>query len=479
MKYQQLIDGIVDGLGGIENISFATHCATRLRMKVRHADKVSQDALKKVKGVLGIRDIGDGEIQIIVGTDIENIYDAFVKITGYDGPSDDGVSEEEALARGDRAETTENTGKGKASKVGRAIMDYLGGTVAPIIPIYMCCGMIMAFLTVCTTFLGLDSKSGVVTIFNFVANAGFYFIPIALGWSAAEKLGVRPALGALLGMALVYTTINWPKGGLDFFGIPVYQVAYNGSFLPMILGMAFMAPVFKFFKKHIPSNVQYFLLPLCTMLVTVPVTLLVLGPIGYVAGTGFSVFMQWMATHAKFLASAIWGAFCPFGIITGMDKAVYSINMGVFDPSSAIYVGYDNLFCPGGLAGNSAIGGAALAVFFLSKKSDTRQVAMSSGITAILGITEPALYGICLEYGRPFVGAMAGAAVGAMFGALFDLKQYSWAGPGLMTSPTYISPNGDLTNFWFCLATIAVSAIAGFIFTYAFSKAKAKEIYAK
>lgn len=113
MKYQQLIDGIVDGLGGIENISFATHCATRLRMKVRDTDKASQDALKKVKGVLGIRDIGDGEIQIIVGTDIENIYDAFVKITGYDGPSDDGVSEEEALARATAQRMPRTRGRGK------------------------------------------------------------------------------------------------------------------------------------------------------------------------------------------------------------------------------------------------------------------------------------------------------------------------------------------------------------------------------
>lgn len=485
MKYEELVNGVTENLGGLSNIKLATHCATRLRMQVFNSEKMNLDKLSKVKGVYGIRDIGDGEVQIVVGTDIENIYDEFLKITGYNGSKSDGLSEEEAVAKDIGGSTGKTTGTGRAKAVGRWIMDYLGGTVAPIIPIYMCCGMIMAFLTICTTFLGLSADSGVVTIFNGVANAGFYLMPVALGWSAADKLRIRPALGALLGMALLYLTINNTTynnpNGIDIFGIPIYQVAYNGQFLPMILGVAFMSPIFKFFKKHLPANTQYFLLPLCTMLITVPVTLLFLGPLGYVAGTGFSVFMQWLSSHAKFLASAVWGAFCPFGIISGMDKAVYSINMGVFDPTSPIYVGYDNLFCPGGLAGNSAIGGAALAVFFLVKKKaeNTKQLSMSSGITAILGITEPALYGVCLPYAKPFLGAMGGAAIGAMFGALFDLKQYSWAGPGLMTSPTYISPNGDLTNFWLCLATIAVSVIAGFVCTWLLCRRNSEKTFAK
>lgn len=470
MKYQALIDGVVENMGGLDNIKFATHCATRLRMQAHDESKINFEGLDAVEGVYGYRNIGGGEVQVIVGGDIENIYEEFLKITGYSGPtSDPGDAAAAAAAAKEDAAALSTTDRLKG--VGRKVMDFLGGTVGPVIPIYMCCGMVMAFLTICTTFLGLDANSGVVTIFNGLANAGFYFMPIALGWSAADKLGVRPALGALLGMTLLYSTINGVEG-LDFFGIPVYTVSYNGTFLPIMLGVPFMAVIFNFFKKVIPQNMQYFLLPLVTMLITVPVVLLVLGPLGYVAGTGFSVVFQWLQTNAKFLASALWGAFCPIGIITGMDKAVYAINMNYMNA-----VGFDNLFCPGGLAGNSAIGGAALAVWFLTKKSETRQLSMSSGITAILGITEPALYGICLRFAKPFLGATLGAAVGAMFGALFDLKQYSWAGPGLMTSPTYISPDGDMTNFFFCLATIAVSALAGFLFTYFISKKNAKKIY--
>jgi PTS system beta-glucosides-specific IIC component len=467
MKYEALISGIVDCIGGLDNLRFANHCATRLRLKLKDLSKLDEGSLKAVDGVLGVRNIGDGEVQVIVGTNVIDIFKEFMETTHFSGETDDGVSDAEAVARAD----TQPAGdaKSRARTVGRSIMDYLGGTVAPIIPIYMSCGMVMAFLTICTTFLGLDPQSGTVTILNGMANAGFYFIPIALGWSAASKMGVEPALGALLGATLLYSTING-VAGLDFLGIPVYAVSYNGTFLPIVLGVPFMAMIYKFFKDKIPHGVHYFLLPLVTMLISVPVTLIVLGPAGYVAGTGFSVLFTWLSENAKLLASGLWSAFCPIGIITGMDKAVYAINM-----NHMLSVGYDNMFCPGGLAGNSAIGGAALAVWFMSKNSKTKQLGASSGITAILGITEPALYGICLEFGRPLVGAMAGAAVGGMFGALFDLKQYSWAGPGLMTSATYISPTGDMTNFYFCLATIAVSAVAGFAITMLLSSKDKKQ----
>ncbi|RSX51296.1 PTS sugar transporter [Bifidobacterium goeldii] len=354
---------------------------------------------------------------------------------------------------------------------GRKVMDFLSGTVGPVIPIYMCCGMIMAFLTICTAFLGFDANSGVVKIFNGVANAGFYFIPIALGWSAADKLGVQPALGALLGMSLLYSTINGAHG-LDIFGIPVYAVSYNGTFLPIMLGVPFLAVVFHLLKRIMPKAMQGFLLPVATMIITVPVVLLALGPVGYVAGTGFSVVFQWLQAHVRFLASALWGAFCPIGVVAGMDKAVFAINMNYMNS-----VGYDNLFCPGALAANAAVGGSALAVGVLAKRGETRELSLSAGVTAVLGITEPALYGVCLEFGRPLIGASIGGAIGAVFGAFVDLKQYSWAGPGLMTSPTYISADGNMTNFFLCLATIALSAAAGFVATYVMSRRDAAKIY--
>lgn len=456
MKYEETVKGIVESIGGLNNLLSAGHCATRLRFKLKDMSRLREEDLKRVKAVLGVRVMEGNEIQIIIGTDVITAYEEFMEITGFSGAGDGNQIS---------GEKKKLTLKG----IGSSLVEYLSGTVAPVIPIYLGCGMLMAFLTICTNFLGLDAESGTVKILNAASNAGFYFMPIVLGWSATAKLKADPALGALLGMTLVYSDIN-NVAGLDFLGLPVTQVQYNGSFLPMILGSAFLALVYRFFKDKIPQACRYFLLPLVTLVISIPVTLVVLGPIGYIAGTKLMAFLNLLAGNFKLGALAVWGFCTPFSIITGMDKAVYFINMEHLNA-----VGYDNIFLPGGLAGNAAIGGAALAVWFLSKNIDIKSVGASSGITAIIGITEPALYGICLNFRTPLLGAMTGAAIGSVFAGLVDLKQYVYAGPGLVTSPVYISPDGSMTNFYFCLATIAVSAVAGFAMTYIFSMKNKKQ----
>lgn len=450
MKYESTINGIVKNIGGLDNLVSAGHCATRLRFRLTDMGKLDEAGLKKVKAVMGVRVMEGNEIQIIIGTDVSTVYEEFMSSTGFKG-------------KGGSSEPIGEKKKMTLKGFGSLIVEYISGTVAPVIPIYLGCGMLLAFLTVCTNFLGLDADSGLVVILNGAAGAGFYFMPIVLGWSAATKLKADPALGALLGMALLAPEINNIKG-LDVFGLPVTQVQYNGSFLPMLLGTAFMALVYRFFKDKIPQAGRYFLLPLVTLVISIPVTLVFLGPIGYIAGTKLMWFLNLIAGQFKLGALAIWGFFTPLSIITGMDKAVYFINMEHLNA-----VGFDNIFLPGGLAGNSAIGGAALAVWFLSRNTDTKSIGASSGITAIIGITEPALYGICLNFRTPLLGAMTGASIGSIFAGIVNLKQYVYAGPGLVTSPVYISPDGSMTNFIFCLVTIALSAIAGFGMTYVFS----------
>lgn len=472
MKYEKLARDIADALGGADNLRFANHCATRLRIKLKDPARMDGEKLGSIDGVLGVRDVGNGEVQVIVGTDCYTIYNDFIEVTGFTGETDDGLSDEEAIRRAEAviADSGTSGALGRIKAAGRVIVDYLGGTVAPIIPMFMGCGMLMAFLTICINFFGLDANSGAVVILNGAANAGFYFMPIVLGWSAATKLNAEPVLGALLGMTLVYSTINGAEG-LDFLGLPVYATTYNNTFLPIILGVPFLALVYRFFKGKIHSSLQYFLLPLVTMVISIPMTLLVLGPIGAVCGESLSVFFYWAADHFRLVTSALWSAFCPIGVITGMEKAVQAINIVNMQST-----GFDNIFLPGALCGNSAVGGAALAVWFMSRNKKTKAIGASAGVTAILGITEPALYGICIPFGKPLLGASLGAAIGGVFGALVDLKQFSWAGPGLMTCATYISPDGDMANFFFCLATIAVAAIAGFAMTILVSS-RTKKMY--
>lgn len=455
-KYEETVRGIVKKIGGIDNIAHATHCATRFRLKLKDMSKFDEKGIQNVKGVLGLRMMDQNEIQIICGTVVSTIYDEFQKITGFKG---DGAIDDPVAAREDGVR------KYTPKKIASIITEYLSGTVAPVIPIYLSCGLLLAVLSVATQFFGLSENSGTYTILNACSLAGLTFMPIALGWSACAKLGADPALGAMLGMTILYETVNG-VGGLDFLGIPVYQTSYGGSFLPIILAAPFLSMVYKFFRDKIPQSVRYFALPLITMLISVPVTLIVIGPIGYVCGTGLAVVFTYLGEHVKLLAITIWSFTTPLGIITGFDKAIYALNMEHLNA-----VGFDNLFLPGGLAGNSAIGGAALAAMFLSKDKDVESTGASSGITALIGITEPALYGICLRFRTPLLGAMSGAAIGGLFAGIVNLKQYVYAGPGLSTCVTYLSSKpGGYFNFMMCFATVAVSAIAGFAVTLILSK---------
>lgn len=460
MKYDQLVTGVIENIGGDKNLALADHCATRMRLALKDPARLNMDALRAVPGVLGVRSLNENEVQVIVGTDVLNVYSEFVKKAKYTGPSG-------AVAVDGAAKARPTTAGGWAKYVGNAILAYLSGTVRPVIPIFLTSGLLLAFLTVLTNFLGVSSDSGTFKVLNAAAMAGFTFVPIALGWSAASTLKVEPALGALLGSVLVYPQISGATG-LDFLGVPVHTMTYTGSFLPIVISVPVLAVVYKFLQDKIPQAIRYFMLPLLTMLIAIPMTLIVLGPISDWVGSGFAVSLNWLGEHFRLGASALWAAFCPIGIVTGIDKAV----LFGFETPIMLKTGYDNLFFPGALAGNAAIGGAALAVFMLSRSVNTRSVASSSGVTAILGITEPALYGILIPFRTPMIGAMLGAAVGGVFGAIFDLKQYQPVGPGLMTSAIYIEPGGGTWNFWIAIATIAVSAIAGFTITTALSAKK-------
>ncbi len=454
MKFEKTCEGILQTIGGIENIELVHHCATRLRIKVKNLNKVSFETLQKIEKVLGVQ-TNENEVQIIMGLGVNEIYAEFVKYL-------DSLKGKVINKSSEKIEEKKEITKKKLSVkycIDKAV-DYLSGSLIPVIPVFITSGMLLAIVTICTSFLGLRADSGTVIILNATSIAGFYFMPILVGYCCAKKLNTEPSLGAFLGAILCFSTING-VAGLDFLGIKISQITYNNTMLPVLLGVLFMSYIYKFFKDRLPHCIRYFVLPTVTMLITVPVTLIVIGPIGNFLGSYLALGIQWLGDKAGFLAVGLWAFCCPIAIMTGMDKAVYMLNL-----STLAAVGYDPIALPGGLAGNSAIGGAALACWFISKNIDIKSLGASSGITAIIGITEPALYGLCVRWKPVLISSMIGAGIGGCFAGLVSLKQYAYAGPGLITSPIYISPDGTLFNFYMCLATIAVSAIAGFIVTY-------------
>ena len=357
----------------------------------------------------------------------------------------------------------ETAGEGPLKKPGRfrrgvdVVLDFIAGCVSPVIPVLLASGLIAAVLSICVNFFGMDVGSGTAVVLSAVKDAGFYFLPIFLGFSTGNKLGING-----------YSTINGAQG-LSFLGMSIYPTTYNSTVIPVILGVLFEAAVYKLLNKALPGTVKPFLLPLLSVLVAVPGTLLFLGPLGTVLSGWLTDGVMWVSDTFGAWAVGLYAMINPVCVMFGLDKAITPPIL-----TSIAANGYETLFLPGSVASNTAVGGAALAVWCKSRNAKLKNTAGPAGTTAILGITEPALFGVCVPYKRPLAAAMLGGGIGGLFGGFVQLKQYAIITPGLCALPGYISPDGSLTNLLLALATICISAGSAFVLTLLFS---AKQTY--
>lgn len=441
MNYKDLAKQILEASGEVKNIAGVNHCATRLRLTLNDNSKIDENKIKSIKGVMGLVTRGK-EIQVVIGTEVGNVYNEFVKLGDF--------------KKGGKVEVD-----GKKNIFG-SIVDFISGTFVPVLPILVAAGLVSAVLNICVTFFGLSTQTGTYVVLNTINNAGFFFLPIYVGYSAAKKIGINPMMGAYLAAILVHSNIDG-KGGLDFLGIPITQATYNTSVVPIILGVLFMSIVDKGVDKITPKEIKFFAKPLITILIVTPVTLIVLGPLGIVIGNYVASALNFINVKLGWLSVGLIGAFTPFLVMTGMNQALFPL---VFAAMAAN--GYDAFVMPGMLSANVAVGAAALAVSVKSKNKDVKALALSSGITGVLGITEPSIFGVLLRFKRPFIGAMIGGGIGGLFAGIVHLKQYAIVSPGLAALPTFIPTDGSgiMTNFYLAVATVAISIISSFIASY-------------
>ncbi len=438
-KYTELAKSVLSDVGGVENVGGVNHCATRLRLTLNNVEQVNLESLKKLNGVMGVVSRGQ-EIQLVIGTDVGNLYQEFIKLGNFK-----------------KGGTVKDDG---SKNIWGTVIDFVSGTFVPILPILVAAGLVNAVLTVLTTFFKLPTTSGTYAVMNAINAAGFAFLPIFVGFSAARKIGLNPFMGAYLAAILLSSGING-VAGLDFLGIKFAAMNYGSSVLPIILGVVFMYWVDKGVDAITPKEIKFFARPLITILVVTPVTLIALGPIGIYLGNYLAAFLVFVNTNLGWLSVGLMGALTPFLVMTGMNQAL-------FPPVIAAFTnfGYDAFVLPGMLAANVAVGAAALAVFVKSKNKDHKALASSSGITGILGITEPAIFGVLLRFKRPFIGAVIGGGVGGLFAGIVGLKQYGIVAPGLAALPTFIAPDGSMSNFYLAIATIVVSVVVAFAATW-------------
>jgi beta-glucoside PTS system EIICBA component len=458
MNYENLAKSILKKVGGENNISNLTHCATRLRFNLKDKSKANTEELKTTQGVMGVVDKG-GQYQVIIGNDVNNVYKEIIKISNIESQNSH-VSNE--------ADDRKPIAK---------IIDTITGIFTPILPAITAAGMMKAVLSLLNAFKLVTPQSQSYQVINFMADAAFYFLPILLANSAAKKFKTNQYLAMMLGGMLLHPTfvtmVSTAKEAgtsIGVFGLPISLASYSSSVLPIILGVWFMSYVEPIADKISPKAIKFFTKPLITALVTGIVLLVVIGPLGYIISDKIGLAIRTLESYASWVVPTIVGGLTPLLVMTGTHYGLIPIGI-----NNRMTMGYDTIIYPGMLASNVSQGGAALAVALKTKNQEIRQLASSAGITAVCGITEPALYGVNLRFKTPLYSAMIGGTVGGLFLGLFRVSNYSGGSPGFLTLPSYIG--GDsMMNFAYACIGAAISVVVAFVACLILYKDKAEVI---
>ena len=444
MNYENLAKSILEKVGGEQNVSNLTHCATRLRFNLKDNTKANTDAMKALNGVMGVVEKG-GQYQVIIGNDVNNVYKEIMKISNLEGKenSSEEVDDRKPIAK---------------------VIDTITGIFTPILPAITAAGMMKAVLALLSAFKLLTADSQTYQVINFMADAAFYFLPILLASSAAKKFKCNQYLAMMLGGMLLHPTfvsmVNSAKEAgtsVGVFGLPISLASYSSSVLPIILGVWFMSYVEPIADKISPKAIKFFTKPLITALVTGIVLLVAIGPIGYIVSDKVGLAIKTLESYASWLVPTLIGGLTPLLVMTGTHYGLIPIGI-----NNRMTMGYDTIIYPGMLASNVAQGGAALAVAFKTKNSEIKQLASSAGITGVCGITEPALYGVNLRFKTPLYAAMIGGAVGGLFLGIFRVCNYSGGSPGFLTLPSYIGGESMMNFVYACIGAV-ISVVVSFV----------------
>jgi PTS system beta-glucosides-specific IIC component len=340
--------------------------------------------------------------------------------------------------------------------------NFMAAVFMPIVPALITGGMILSIRNLLINYFGFGMDSGTAIVMGEIFSAAFTLLPVYIGYTMAKRLKMEPIMGAFLGGLLVSSNISGVEG-LSFLGINIPMVEYTGSVLPIMLGIGLMYFVDKFLQKYIPESVKYFLKPLITMIIVVPITLIVLGPIGTVLSTYVGMGITALMNTIGGIAMPILAAVYPYMVMLGLDKAIMPIGF-----NSVATIGYDPVIMVMGFISNLCIGGSALAVATTIKNDKSKKGMIASfGVTALCGVTEPAFYGSLIMRPRVLIGTAIGAVSAGLVAGIFGLKSFVMGGcPGLLTALFFIDNDGGLGN----LILAAIVAIIAIVVSFAASK---------
>ncbi|PAY14977.1 beta-glucoside-specific PTS transporter subunit IIABC [Bacillus sp. 7705b] len=434
MDYDKLSRDILQLVGGEENVQRVIHCMTRLRFNLYDNSKADRSQLEQLPGVMGTNISGE-QFQIIIGNDVPKVYQAILQNSSLSDEKSAGAS-------------------GQKKNVLSAVFDVISGVFTPILPAIAGAGMIKGLVALAVTFGWIAEKSQVHVILSAVGDGAFYFLPLLLAMSAARKFGSNPYVAAAIAAAILHpdlTALLSSGKSISFIGLPVTAATYSSTVIPILLAIWIASYVEKGIDRITHSSLKLIVVPTLTLLIVVPLTLITVGPLGAILGEYLSVGVNYLFAHAGLVAMILLAGTFSLIIMTGMHYALVPIMI-----NNIAQNGHDYLL-PAMFLANMGQAGASFAVFLRSRNKKFKSLALTTSVTALMGITEPAMYGVNMRLKKPFAAALLGGAAGGAFYGVTGVASYIVGGnAGLPSIPVFIGP-----TFIYAIIGLVIAFVAG------------------
>ena len=442
--YAEIADTLIAALGGKENITRLFHCMTRLRFYVKDRMKINEKEILKVSGISGVNWHED-QFQVIAGNEVNEMYKA---LENKGVPTDDAPAAES------------QSSKSVVSK----IIDSITGCMTPMIPALTAAGMIKVVLSLLTTFHFVTDTSSTYQVISMIGDVTFYFMPFLIAANAAKVFRVNQSLALFIAgvyLSPAFVSMVASDVAITLFGLPITKATYSYSVIPVILMVWITHYIELLVDRITPKMVKLILNPTLVILISAPIALIVVGPLGTIIGNGLAVAINFLSAKLGFIIVGILAATFPFIVMTGMHHALTPIGLNAIATG-----GTDSLIFVSQVCSNIAQSGSSFAVAVKSKDENMKQLASAAGVSALMGITEPALYGVTLKLKRPVVAAAIAAGIGGIVGGLLHVSLYI-AQNCIMAIPAFIGEKG-MSNLLYGIIMIVVSFVASFVLTFIF-----------
>ncbi|EEO6566232.1 PTS transporter subunit EIIC [Listeria welshimeri] len=450
MDYKLMAKEILEHIGGAENVANMTHCATRLRLTLKDTSKADDEAVKGINGVINVVNKA-GQYQLLIGTEVPKLYDEF-----------------ENLVKGTSDSNFEEKNTDSSESIISKIFSSVSAIFAPLLPALAGSGILRGLLILCVQLGWISEDSGTYSILFVTSMSVFYFLPVLLAFTSARRFGASPYISALIGAALIHPDFialigNAGNGATtEFFGMPVVLMNYNSTVVPIILSIWAFSYLYKFLDKKVPENLKLVIIPLVSLAIMVPLTVIIIGPLGVYSGELVANGVNWLIERSGILTGIIVGGGWSVLVSLGIHWAVNPIMINNISMHGFDYI------VPFTFACNFAVMGTTIGVYLKAKNSQLRSFAMTGFITiALSAIIEATLFGLLVKNKKLFLAQIIGGAAGGAYLGLMQVVANSFVFGSVITLPAFVgdNPNNFIQAIIGLLISMMVSAILAYSFT--------------